>query len=310
MPAPPHSLRSGLAYAFIAYFTWGCFPLYFKLLDGVTAQHILCLRIFWSVLFLIPALTLTGLWGEVRQAIANRRVFGELIVAGLLLAINWYTFVYAVGIKEVMESSLAYFITPLVSVALGVVVLKERLRPAQILALALCVAGVAILTFATHRIPVLALTMAVSFALYGYMRKLAHAAPLVGLFVEMILLFPLAVVGMLCWTAPSLPQAYPGLANTPIAGPVFRALLLASVGVVTVVPLFWFVTATKRLPLVMIGLMQYLTPSISFVLALLLFHEDFTRARQWAFPMIWVALAVFSLDSIRAGQAPEVEAEP
>ncbi len=300
-------LRAGLLYALGAYSVWGMVPAYFKLLHGMQPLHILAHRVFWSVFILLPLIVRRGLWGEVRAAIANRRVMLELVVSTVLVSVNWFTFVYAVAISQVMETSLGYYMLPLVSVAMGVALLKERMRPGQIVAIALGVAAVVILTISNGRVPLLSLVLAFSFAFYGYVRKLAHVSPLAGLFVETAMLFPAAVVGVVVWTAPALPVEYPAIAGTPLVGSVARAAILVAAGVVTAIPLLWFANATKRLPLVMLGLMQYLAPTISFLQALWMFDEPFTPARKIAFPLIWLALLVFSIDSIRASQPPTRE---
>ncbi len=303
-------LRIGLLYALTCYTVWGLVPAYFKLLAGMKPLHILAHRVFWSVLVLLPLISRRGLWGEVRAAFASRRVLLELAASTLFISVNWFSFVYAISIGQVMETSLGYYINPLVSVAMGVVLLKERMRPGQIAAITLGISAVAILTISTGRVPVLALVMAFSFAFYGFVRKLAHVSPLAGLFVETLLLFPLATVGVLIWTAPAMPQYFPSIANAPLLGPIARATIIAASGVVTAIPLLWFANATKRLPLVMIGLMQYLAPTISFLQALLLFHERFTFARKIAFPLIWMALLIFSIDSIRASRQTATVHEP
>jgi chloramphenicol-sensitive protein RarD len=206
-----------------------------------------------------------------------------------MISTNWFTFIYSVTIHQVVQAALGYFMNPLVVVLLGVFFLKERLRPLQVVSLGLAAIAVVILTIAQGRLPVISLILAVSFALYGFLRKTVNAGPLVGLFIETAVLLPLAVV-LIAFH----------FTGSGAAWPVRTYALLSCAGVVTAVPLLWFANAAKRLRLATMGLLQYLTPTCSFLLAVVFFDEPFTRTQRVAFPMIWAALAIYSVDSFRA----------
>jgi chloramphenicol-sensitive protein RarD len=258
----------------------------------VPPVQILAHRIFWSVVLLLPLMARRRLWGEVARAVRDRRTLVTLVASTACITANWFTFIYAVSIDKVMESSLGYYMNPLVVVLLGVVFLKERLREWQVVSLLIAAAAVAILTIAQGRLPGISLILAVSFAGYGFLRKTASASAIVGLFIETVMLLPLAV-GVI-----GVDMARHGLHWS--AG---RYSILACAGVVTAVPLLWFANAAKRLRLATMGLLQYLTPTCSFLLAVAFFGEPFARAQRAAFPMIWVALAIYTVDSYRGFRA-------
>jgi len=301
--APPLAIdaresRIGLIYGLAAYISWGLAPAYYKLLGDVAPIQILAHRVFWSALFLLPLLFYRRLWWAVGKALRTRRTFLTLLASTVLISTNWFTFIYSVATKQVVESALGYYMNPLVVVLLGVVFLKERLRTWQIISLAIAAIAVGILTFAQGKLPVISLILAVSFAFYGYIRKTVDAGPMVGLFIETLFLLPLS--GFLItreWVQIgfSRPSATYGL--------------LACAGVITAVPLLWFANAAKRLRLATMGLLQYLAPTGSFLLAVIFFHEPFTFAQKIAFPMIWVALVIYSVDSYRAFRAIKPPAE-
>lgn len=280
--------RKGLAYGLGTYLTWGLAPAYYRLLYQVSPIQVLAHRVFWSVLLLLPLMRYRGLWGDVGRALRSRRTMARLALSTAMISTNWFVFIYAVTIHEVVQTSLGYFINPLVVVLLGVFVLKERLRAWQIVSLGLGAAAVVILTLAQGRLPVISLILAFSFAFYGFLRKTVNASPLVGLFIETMLLLPLAV-GMIVWHE-----------TIGVRWSVGTYALLPCSGVLTAIPLLWFANAAKRLRLSTIGLLQYVTPICSFVLAVLFFHEPFTWAQKIAFPMIWVALMIYSADAFRA----------
>jgi chloramphenicol-sensitive protein RarD len=294
--APPpidvREARAGLAYGLAAYLSWGLAPAYYHLLDGVPPVQILAHRIFWSVLLLLPLVVRRRLWREIGHALRDRRTLLTLVASTACITSNWYTFIYAVSVNKVMESSLGYYMNPLVVVLLGVVFLKERLRPWQVISLALAACAVALLTLAQGRLPAITLILAVSFALYGLLRKTAGAGAVVGLFIETVLLLPIAL------TIIGRDAASRGLHWTP---GIYA--LLAGAGVITAVPLLWFANAARRLRLATLGLLQYLTPTCSFLLAVAFFNEPFTPAQKVAFPMIWAALAIYTVDSYRAFRA-------
>ena len=296
-PAPdPRDARTGLFNGLAAYIAWGLVPAYYKLLADVTPLQILAHRILWSVVFLLPIFAYRRLWRDVAVALRSRRTMLTLLASTTFITINWFTFIYAVSAGRVVESSLGYYINPLVVVLLGVFFLRERLRAWQIVSLIIASVAVGILTAAQHKLPMISLILAVSFALYGFLRKTVNAGPMVGLFIETMMLLPLS--GTLIGT---------DAARHGIARPPSTYALLAGTGVITAVPLLWFANAAKRLRLVTMGLLQYLAPTGSFLLAVLFFHEPFTPVQRIAFPMIWVALVIFSIDSYRAFRARAVK---
>ena len=291
--AEDHSRRrAGLMLGVGAYALWGVMPLYFKALARVSPLEIISHRIVWSVLFLGLLAALTRRWPGIRTALATPRVLMILTTTALLIGINWLVFIYAVVSGHMLEGSLGYYLNPLVNVLLGVVLLKERLTPAQIVAAALAAAGVAVLAAGAGAGLWISLTLAASFALYGFVRKVAPVESLEGLTVETMLLAPFAI-GWLLW----LRQA--GTMSFGHSGPAIDLLLLLG-GAATATPLLMFTAAARRLPYSLIGFLQYIAPSLQFLLAVLAFGEPLTTAHLVCFGAIWTALAVFSVDGLRS----------
>ena len=279
-----------------AYIIWGLFPLYWKLVEDVPALQILGYRIVFSFLALLVVFIADGLrrssMMRVRALWVTTRVLGIYAVAAVLISINSFLYVYAVNSNRVLETSLGYFITPLVNVLLGVLVLRERLRPLQSCAVALAAAGVLDLTISYGSLPWIAIGLAFSFGSYGLAKKKAPLDPLAGLTLETgIIVIPAA--------------AYLFAANAGgrgaflHAGPAVDALLIGG-GPVTVVPLLLFASAARRVPLTVIGLLQYIAPTIQFLLGVFLYGEPFAGTRLIGFVIVWTAVVVFSVDSLRA----------
>ena len=283
--------RTGVTYGLAAYLIWGFFPLYFKALAGVTPLEILAHRIVWSVLSLALLLTVLRRWAGVRQAFAARRTLLTLSATTLLIAVNWLVFIYAVGAGKVLESSLGYFINPLVSALLGVLFLGEKLSRNQKASFFLAAAGVLLLTIQHGELPWIALTLAFTFGLYGLLRKQAPVDAIAGLTVETLLLFPFAAA-YLGWLV------YDGNSAFVVAPPRLT-LLLACSGILTSTPLIWFAAAAKRLRLVTVGLMQYLVPTLHFLLAVFAFGELFTTAHLLSFALIWAGLVLYTVDAVK-----------
>ena len=281
--------RKGLIYGLAAYLSWGLAPAYYRLLQDVAPVQILAHRILWSVVFLLPLVAYRRMWGDVAAAVRDRRTFWTLIASTVCITANWFTFIYAVSVNKVVESALGYYMNPLVVVLLGVVFLKERLRRWQVVSLILAAVAVAILTAARGGLPIISLVLAVSFAVYGLLRKTVNAGPMVGLFVETLILLPVAgaVIAV-------------GASKHGVRWTGGTYALLAGAGVITAVPLLWFANAARRLRLATMGLLQYLAPTCSFLLAVVFFDEPFTPAQRIAFPLIWAALAIYTVDSYRA----------
>jgi chloramphenicol-sensitive protein RarD len=284
--------RAGLIYALGAYLAWGVVPSYFKLLAHVPPLVVLAHRVVWSVVFLLLLLLLQHKWGEVRDAVRNRRTLALLAGSTVMIAANWYVFIWAVGNGHVLHASLGYFINPLVNVLLGVVVLRERLRPGQVAGLLLAAAGVGVMTASTGGVPWVALSLALSFGFYALFRKTAHVAPLAGLSVETALLLPLALF-VVAGVVPSriLPNGVPHVSTGTGA-------LLVAAGVVTAVPLLMFAAGAKRLRLSTLGFLQYVAPTCQFLLAVFAYHEPFRREQLISFAFIWAGLLAYTLETV------------
>jgi chloramphenicol-sensitive protein RarD len=283
--------RSGLIAAIGAFAFWGVFPLYLNLLAAVPALEILAQRIVWCCVFVIGWVAARGELGAIRVALANRGTRLRLAATGVLISVNWLTYVWAVNNGHVIDASLGYFINPLVSVALGVVVLSERLNRAQWTAVGLAAAGVLYLAIVTGRPPWISMVLAMSFGLYGLIRKVVAVDSLPALATETLLLTPLAA-GYLLWLGARGAGAF-GHLGVP------TDLLLLGSGIATAVPLAMFAYGARRIPLSTVGLTQYLAPSMQFLLGVFFFGEPFPRARAIGFILIWCALAIYAADGLR-----------
>ena len=282
--------RTGLIAGLGAYCLWGLLPLYLKLLTGIPASDVLANRILWSLLLIGGIMVFTGGGGRLRAVIMQPRLMLLLVTSAVLIAANWLIYTWAVLNGHVLDTSLGYFINPLISIIFGVVLLGERLARAQWLAVGLATTGVAIIAIANGALPLVSLGVALSFALYGLVRKFAAVDAVTGLLVETIILTPVALGWLL--TRPE------GLFGRPAAT---EALLIAG-GALTAVPLLLFGIATRWLKLSTIGLMQYIAPTMVFLLAVFLFGEVLTTSRLFAFGCIWAGLALYTR-SILAGAA-------
>lgn len=286
--------RSGFISGMGAYLWWGFVPIYFKLLQHVPAVAVVSHRVAWSLLFVALLVTLRGAWREVLLSCRSGRTWLVLSASAVLIATNWLTFILSVQWGLVLDSSLGYYIAPLVNVLLGVLCLGERLRVGQVVALALATLGVLVLAIDRGVFPWIALVLAFSFGFYGLLRKIAPVGPLIGLLLETALLLPLAllVIGV------------PSSLGVPVTELAARDVgLLAMAGVVTAVPLLLFADAARKLRLATIGFLQYIGPSVQFLLAVLLFGEPFGAARAITFASIWTAVAIYSADSLRGHRA-------
>jgi chloramphenicol-sensitive protein RarD len=291
MPSATRSRETavGVAYAAGAYLAWGLFPIYFRQLAGVPAFVILAHRVLWSGAFLVALVTATARWGDVLPALRGRRTLAVLTASALFISSNWGVYIWAVNAGHVLEASLGYFVNPLVSVLLGVVFLREPLTRRQGIAIALAAAGVLALVVRAGRVPWIALVLALTFGMYGLLRKQLRVDPVAGLLAEVAVLAPFA----------GLYLASLGDAARFGDGPRLSALLAAS-GVVTALPLLAFAAGVARLRLSTIGLLQYLNPTMQFATAVFLFGEPFTTGHAIALACIWVSLAIYTVDAIAA----------
>ncbi len=283
-------MQTGILYAACAFAMWGLFPLYLKSLQEIPSLEILLHRMAWSLAFVLVALAWRHHWGWLRAVLRQPRVLGGFAASALLLATNWFIYIWAVNNDQVVESSLGYFINPLFSVLLGYVLLRERMRAGQWMAVAIAGAGVLWLTWQVGHLPWVALALAFTFGLYGLMRKTASLGALEGLALETLLLFPLAA-GSLGWLSVHG-------ANHFGAAPVSTQLLLAAAGPITAIPLLLFAAAARRLPLSLLGLLQYIGPTLQLLLGVFVYGEPFDGARLVGFALIWAALAVYSVESV------------
>jgi chloramphenicol-sensitive protein RarD len=283
--------RQGVAYGLAAYLLWGFFPLYFKGVAHIPPLEVLAHRCAWSLATLLVFLAATNGWSKVRAALGEPRTLLTLCATTLLIATNWFVFLYAVAHDEVLQSSFGYFVNPLVSVLLGFLFLRERLRRLQVVSVACAGAGVLVLALHHGAPPWIALVLAITFALYGLLRKIVPVDALTGLSVETLLLFP-AASGYLIYLAATGKGAFPSPS-------VRDDILLPLAGVVTAVPLLWFAAAARRLRLATVGFMQYITPTLHFLLAILAFGELFSRTELASFVCIWAGLALYSWDALR-----------
>lgn len=284
-------IRHGMAYGIAAYGMWGLVPVYFKAVAEVPALEVLAHRVVWSALMLIPLALARGKRAQVLQVLRDRKTLMVLTLTTVLIATNWFLFIWAVATDRVLEASLGYFINPLVNVVLGVAFLGERLsRPAAV-AVFLAGIGVAVQVAVIGSLPWIALTLAFSFGLYGLLRKTASVGSVVGLTVETSLLMPVAV-GFLV-SARHSGGLYLGTGHSG------TDVLLVLAGLVTTLPLLCFTSAARRLRLATLGFLQYLAPSGQFLLAVLVYGEPLTAAHLVTFGCIWIALAIFTADQIR-----------
>ncbi len=286
--------RSGLAMGAGAYLCWGLFPLYWPLLDPAGSIEALAHRIVWSLVFVALLLSITHRWGAFRAIWRSRSRVLYLLLASVVIAVNWGAFIYGVTNDKVIETSLGYFINPLVTVLLGVFVLRETLRKAQWVAVGIGALAVVILTVDYGRLPYVALTVAFSFATYGFLKKKAQLGAVEALGMETLLLTPIALGYLtVLETNDTAAFGHEGTAN---------ALLLAGTGIITAVPLLMFGGAATRLKLTSIGLLQYLAPTLQFVFGLLIFHEPMGTSRWIGFVLVWIALLIFTVDVIGGGR--------
>jgi chloramphenicol-sensitive protein RarD len=297
--------RVGTLAGIAAYSLWGLFPLVFHLLESVAAGEVLMHRIIWSFVVVMGLLVLRRERHWFRAVRSRPGALPRLTVAAVLIAINWLVYIWAVDNDHVVEAALGYYINPLISVALGVAVLSEHLRRLQVVALGFGAAAVAVLTVAYGRVPWIALVLACSFGGYGFLKKAVPVGAVTSLAVETLVLVPAALAGLVALELSGEAAFLQGSAG--------RDALLVGLGVVTAVPLLLFGTAARRIPLSLLGLLQYLTPTLQLLCGVVVFHEPMPPERLVGFVLVWVALAVLAADALGAGRretpAPEARSE-
>ena len=290
MPATPTSAatdaRRGAIGAALAYAWWGLFPLYFKAVSAVPPLEMVAHRIAWSLLFLAGVLAVQRHWAWLGPALRSPRVVATFAASAVTLAVNWFIYIWAVSHGHVVEGSLGYFINPLVNVVIGALVLREHMRAGQWAAVALATLGVVWLTWQAGRLPWIALSLAFTFSAYGLQRKLAPLGTLEGLTMETLTLAPLALGALAWWT-------HAGTAHFVGATPGLMALVAAA-GPVTAIPLLLFAYGARRIPFSLLGLLQYIGPTLQLICGVWLLGESFEGPRVWGFVTIWCALALYS----------------
>ncbi len=284
-------VAAGVAYAVTAYGLWGAFPIYWRWIGAVPAREVIAPRILFTALVMLGLLAVARRGGELRAGGFGRRRWLATAAAAATLAVNWFVFIYAVEVRRIVDTSLGYYINPLVAISLGMLVLGERLTRPQGLAVGIAAVGVAYLTWATGSLPWISAVLAVSFALYGLAHKLSPQPAFGGLASEMLLLSPLAI-GWWLW----LSARDEAVLRSAPAG--LKAAVALS-GVVTAVPLLYFHAAARRLPFVAVGMFQFISPTLTLLLAVALYGEPFTAAHAWSFGCVWLGLGLFSWDALR-----------
>ncbi|MBO9497917.1 MAG: EamA family transporter RarD [Novosphingobium sp.] len=300
-PGPARARLDGLPYALATHAIWGAMPLYLLLVHAVPPVEFVAWRIAFTLPLCLLFLARTGQWGEVRQALGDRRAVLALLGSAAMIAVNWVLYVVAIQTGHVYAASLGYYILPLVMMLMGLAVLKERLTRFQWVAVALAAAGVAALAAGALQTLLFSLAMALTFGGYGLVRKLVHVGPLAGMTVETLLLYPVAL-GTLAWFA-----LQPGGSSIALGWGLAAAIALG--GPMTAIPLIMFAAAARRMDYTVIGFLQFLSPTIVFLLGLLWFHETLKPAQLVCFAAIWAALALFVWDLFRARPAPGLAEE-
>jgi chloramphenicol-sensitive protein RarD len=289
-------MKKGILNGIAAYALWGFFPIYWKLLHEVPALEVIGHRIGWSFILLIAFILLTKQWREFRSAALTYKTVVIYSVAAILLTVNWLVYVWGVNAGFIVETSLGYFINPLLSVLLGVIFLRERLRPGQWIPVALAAAGVLYLTLAYGRPPWIALTLAFTFGFYGFVKKLAPLGSLYGLTLETGIVFPIALIYLAFIEFTS--------AGAFLHNGALIDLLLIGAGLVTTIPLLMFASAARQIPLSVVGILQYIAPTLQFLIGVLIYREPFDQSRLIGFGLVWLALIIFWLESYLANRIP------
>ena len=283
-------MNPGLLYAASAYVLWGLFPLYFKALQGLAAPEILAHRMTWSLAVCALLLAVLRRWQWLAGLLHRPRVLATFATSAGLVALNWGIYIWAVNADHVIDASLGYFINPLVNVLIGAFILHERLRRPQWTAVTIAAAGVVWLTWEAGHLPWIGLGLAVTWGLYGLLRKTAALGAIEGLALETTLLFPFAF-GYLAWLAAHGHNAF-------LHGSPSVQWLLAIIGPVTAIPLLLFAAAARRIPFAHLGILQYISPTLQLLMGVLLFHEPFAAAKAVGYGLIWIALLLFAIDGL------------
>jgi chloramphenicol-sensitive protein RarD len=283
----PSRTKIGVIYASMAYTLWGILPLYWKLIDAIPAFEILAHRIFWAFIFVGLLLLRNSQWKEVLESAKNKRNLFLITLAAITVTINWGTYIWSVNSNHIVEASLGYYMNPLIVVFFGVVFLKEKLTVWQGTALSLAALGVIILTVQYGKVPWISIVLAASFALYGLLKKLTNVGSMISLAIETAIVSPLALI----YIAQSQLKGVGALGNVSAS----QTILLICSGAITAIPLLLFGEGAKRIPLATLGFTQYISPTISLIFGIFLFHESFTTVHLISFGFIWLSLIIYSI---------------
>ncbi|RTE64960.1 EamA family transporter RarD [Amphritea opalescens] len=282
--------KKGILYALAAYGMWGLIPVYFKSVASISPFEIVAHRVIWSVIFLALFMAATGRWQTLMDNLRQKKLLASLTLSAIIISFNWLVFIWAVAQERILEASLGYYINPLISVLLGMIFLGERLRIAQWLAILIATAGVAYQLILLGSLPWVALALAFSFGFYGLLRKRIVVDPFSGLLIETLILSPIALI-YLFWLQQQGQLTF-------IHSGTNTMILLAAAGIVTSLPLICFAAGARRLTLTMNGLLQYIAPSIAFLLAVFVYHEPLNSDRLITFALIWIGLILFTSESL------------
>ncbi|MCU6793159.1 EamA family transporter RarD [Paenibacillus sp. WQ 127069] len=291
-------MKKGVIYSVLAYLSWGFLPLYWRLFQSMPAWEILAHRIVWSLVFVAILVSAAKRWKQLKSAVPNLKSKVAVLLCSIFISCNWFLFIWAVNNGHVIETSLGYYMNPLISVVFAVIFLKERLSVGQWVAILLAGFGVLIMAIQYGTIPWVAISLAVSFALYGLAKKIAGLDVLLGLTWETIVVFPIAFIYLLYIQSAG--------SATVSSLPSYSIVLLLLSGAATALPLFWFAQAAKLLPLSMVGFIQYIAPTTSLLLAIFVFHEPFTEPQLIAFSFIWLALLIYSFVTFKKSRATKI----
>jgi chloramphenicol-sensitive protein RarD len=298
-----NTYKQGILYTAGSYFLWGILPLYWKMVENVSAEEILAHRVFWSFLFMIGLLTFNKEWKNIK--VASKRIIQKpmlllsLVLSSLLISLNWFVYIWSVNNGHIIETSLGYYINPLISVILGMIFFKERLNLWQKLSFVVAAIGVVLMTLHYGKFPWVALTLALSFGLYGLTKKMTKLSSSIGLTFETMVVTPIAGYYLVMLGSSGKSEFFSFDLST--------TLLLVGAGIVTAVPLLLFASGAQRIPLFMVGVLQYISPTITLIIGVILFNEPFTNIEVITFSFIWFALLLFTLSNSKYFRKVEVK---